>query len=463
MSASTPRAVVIGWDCAAPALTFERFADIMPHFTALRERGCWGKLRSSHPPITVPAWTCMLTSHNPGRLGFYGFRNRKPGGYAAQWIATNAAVHAPRVWDLLSQQGKRVCAFNVPQTYPVKPVNGVVVSSFLTPSTDSDFTHPLSLKAELEQVCDGYLIDVDNFRTEDKASLLKQIYTVSDKHHRAVLHLLDQQPWDFFMQVNMGPDRLHHGFWKFCDPQHPKYKPGNRFQNALSDFYTHLDEQLGEILERVDDEALVLVVSDHGAKAMKGSFSINDYFLQEGLLTLKEPVPPHSRLDEGKIDWPRTRAWAWGGYYSRVFLNVAGREPEGTIAPSEYERVRQEIADLIRAIPDDQGHVMNTQVFRPQELFTGPYVDEAPDLFAYLDDLSWRVGQDLNNGNLYRFDTEIGPDDAVHDHEGTFVMAGPKVSSRGELAGLQLMDVAPTVLHHLGLEPPADMEGQVIR
>lgn len=264
------------------------------------------------------------------------------------------------------------------------------------------------------------------------------------------------------MTVEMGPDRIQHGFWKYCDPEHPKYEPGNPFEGALADYYAYLDGQLGEILAKVGEEALVLVVSDHGAKAMEGSLNLNDFLIREGWLTLNREVPPGSRLDPQVIDWGRTRAWAWGGYYSRVFLNVAGREPQGTIAAADYERTREELAALIRSIPDDQGRPMATQVLKPQEIFSGPYVSEAPDLFVYFDDLSWRAGQDLNNPTLYSFDTEIGPDDAVHDYDGIFVMAGPGVVSRGELRGLQLMDVAPTVLHHLGFAPPGDMEGRIV-
>jgi predicted AlkP superfamily phosphohydrolase/phosphomutase len=106
---------------------------------------------------------------------------------------------------------------------------------------------------------------------------------------------------------------------------------------------------------------------------------------------------------------------------------------------------------------------MKTRAYRPAELFTGPYVDQAPDLMVYFDELNWRAGQDLNNPEMYSFDTEIGPDDAVHDYEGIFAMAGPGVESAGQLSGLQLMEVAPTVLHHLGQAVPEGMEGKIVR
>ena len=463
MAERPAQVVVVGWDSAPPAVVFESLASRLPNLSRLRERGCWGRLRSSDPPITVPAWTCMLTSKNPGALGFYGFRNRKPGGYDTDWIATNAAVKSRRVWDYLSEAGQTCCAHAVPQTYPVKPLNGMLVADFLTPGPESDYTYPISLKEELNQVCNGYQIDVEGFRTDDKAALLEQIYVVTDKHHLATQHLLGKQKWDFFMSVEMGCDRLQHGFWKYCDPEHPKYEPGSPFETSINDYYIHLDQQLGETLELVGEDALVMVVSDHGAKAMQGSLNLNDFFIREGLLVLNQEVPPGSRLKPAVIDWARTRAWAWGGYYARIFLNVEGREPQGTVPAAQYEKVRDEVAALIEAIPDDQGRPMQTRAYRPSELFTGEYVDQAPDLMVYFDQLNWRAGQDLNNPVLYSFDTEIGPDDAVHDYEGIFAMAGPGVESAGQLTGLQLMDVAPTVLHHLAQPVPADFEGKTVR
>jgi len=101
---------------------------------------------------------------------------------------------------------------------------------------------------------------------------------------------------------------------------------------------------------------------------------------------------------------------------------------------------------------------MDTKALRPQELFNGPYVDEAPDLLVYFDDLFWRAGQHLGNDSLYSFDTEIGPDDAVHDYDGIFVLSIPG-QQRGEKVRLQLMDVAPTVLKLLNVESPANFEG----
>ncbi|MCD6360063.1 MAG: alkaline phosphatase family protein [Armatimonadetes bacterium] len=458
--AAARRVVIIGWDCAPPQFVLGPYLEHMPNLRALVDDGVAGLLRSTDPPITVPAWTCMMSSVNPGQLGFFGFRNRRVGEYDGKWIANSSAVKVPRVWDLLSDAGRSVCVLNVPQTYPVSQVNGVMVSSFLTPDTSAEYTYPSGLKEQIERIADGYMIDVEGFRTEDKRALLEQIYEMTDKRFKVATALMQVDEWDFFMMVEMGPDRLEHGFWKYCDPAHPKYEPGNEFETAMLDYYVHLDGHLGRLIELAGDDAAVLVVSDHGGKAMQGSFCINDWLIQEGLLTLKAPVDTVTRFEADLVDWERTTAWAWGGYYGRVFLNVAGREPQGIVAPEDYERVRDELIERIKAVPDHRGWPMNTRVVRPEDVYTGPYVKDAPDLQVYMDDLNWRLGQDIGHEELYTFDTEIGPDDSVHDYCGMIAARAPGDSRLALGDPSHLMDVAPTVLDLLGEDIPDHMEGR---
>jgi predicted AlkP superfamily phosphohydrolase/phosphomutase len=273
--------MVIGWDCASPDLVLGTWKNDLPNINKLMRTGVSGPLRSTDPPITVPAWTAMMSSRNPGVLGFYGFRNRHIGTYDGKWIATSGAIKVKRAWEIASEAGKRVCVLNVPQTFPIKPVNGMLVSCFLTPSTDSNFVYPPELKEEVQRVSDGYIIDVDNFRTDDKQWLLDEIYRMTDKQFEVAKHFLQQEKWDFFMQVCMGPDRLGHGFWKYCDPNHPKYEPGNPFETSMIDYYRHIDAQLGELMALAGDDVTVLVVSDHGGKAMSGSLNLNEWLLDE--------------------------------------------------------------------------------------------------------------------------------------------------------------------------------------
>ena len=174
---------------------------------------------------------------------------------------------------------------------------------------------------------------------------------------------------------------------------------------------------------------------------------------------MKEPLSGVTRFKEENIDWSRTKAWGWGGYYARIFMNVAGREPEGIIAAEDYERERTELARKLEAIPDDRGQAMATRALRPEDLYASGDRTDAPDLFVYFDDLHWRAGQDIGHDSIWSFDTEIGPDDSVHDYYGMFLMSPAPEGQTGPREGLSILDVGPTVLRLLGLPVPAEMEG----
>jgi predicted AlkP superfamily phosphohydrolase/phosphomutase len=450
---------VVGLDCAEPTLVFDRWREHLPNLSRLMEAGTYGELTSTIPAITVPAWASMMSGKDPGQLGFYGFRNRADRTYENMTIATSRTVKTDRVWDMLSRAGKSVVVAGVPQTYPVTPVNGCLISSFLTPSTHSQFTYPAALKQEIEELVDGdYMFDVRQFRSENKDHLLEQIYELADQHHDLVKHLMMAKPWDFFMHVDMGVDRIHHGFWKYFDERHPLHVPGNPYETAVFDYYVHLDRQIGERLDLLDDDTVVLVVSDHGGKPMMGGICFNEWLKQEGYLVLEYQPEGIVPLEKCEVDWGKTLAWGSGGYYARLFLNVKGREPEGVIEPADYERVRDEIAGKIEAITDPEGNNIGSIAYRPEEIY-----DEvnniAPDLIVYFGNLSWRSVGSLGLDRIHTLENDTGPDDANHAQEGLYIYFDPRSPGQGWGPRRHLMDVAPTVLDLAGVPVPPDMQG----
>ncbi len=459
------RTLVIGLDCLTPQLVFDRHLDRLPVFKDLMARGYWGNLRSSDPPITVPAWSCMMTSKDPGQLGFYGFRNRKDHSYDALYFANSLAVREPTVWNILSRNRMDSVLVGIPQTFPPKPLRGCLVTGFLAPDNQSDYTYPPELKEEVERAADGYIIDVKDFRTENKDWLIEQIYEMTEKRFRVVRHLLKNKPWDFFMFVEMGPDRLHHGFWRYCDPEHRLYEPGNPYENVLLDYYVFLDKEIGRLLADVDlDSTALFVVSDHGAKGMKGGICVNEWLAREGYLKLKERPDGVRRLSMEDIDWSGTRVWGEGGYYSRLFFNVEGREPEGIIPPSEYEKTRAEIIAGLTALGDEQGRPIGTVVHRPEDLYRDTR-NVPPDLLVYFGNLDWRSVGSIGMGSVHTFENDTGPDDANHDYHGIFIAVDPRIppgDAGRRLEGVSLYDIAPSLLGCLGVRVPADMLGREI-
>ncbi len=451
--------MLLGLDCAEPSLVLERWRDQLPTISGLMERGSYGRLTSVIPPITVPAWSCMMASRTPGDLGVYGFRNRSDHSYDGGFIATSAAIEAPRLWDLVTRAGGSSIVLGVPGTYPPRPLKGVMVSCFLTPSLESRYTYPPALRDEIAEVVGEYVFDAKDFRTDDKERLLGQIYEMTDRRFALAQHLLATRPWDLFALVEMGPDRMHHAFWKYMDPEHRKHESGSPFESAILDYHRHVDGLLAKLLEQVDEDTVVFVLSDHGAKRLDGGIRINEWLRREGLLaTLAEPDGVSSLRDVG-VDWPRTTAWGEGGYYARVFLNVRGREPEGVVEPDEYEAVRDDLARRIAAIPDDAGRPISTAVYRPEDLYEEPH-GVPPDLIVVFGDLFWRsVGTVGGDEGIQTLENDTGPDDANHAQDGLYVVAGPGIEARGR-TDAHLLDIAPTVLEVLGIEREPGMRGE---
>ncbi|PYJ78297.1 MAG: phosphodiesterase [Verrucomicrobia bacterium] len=430
------RVMLIGLDCAAPELIFDRWLDDLPNLKSICRSGLHGPLRSCDPPITVPAWSVMMSSKSPGRLGVYGFRNRADYSYDRYSIANSLAIKEDRLWDILSRSGKRSIVIGVPGTYPPRPLNGLMVTDFLTPDTTCEYTHPPELKQEIERVVGEYILDVRDFRSGNKDKILADIYEMTRKRF---------------------------AFWDNMDPAHRFYEPGNKFENAIHDYYREVDREIGELLAFADDGTSVLVVSDHGAKRMDGGICVNEWLLANGYLALAEKPAHATPLSKVKIDWSRTKAWGDGGYYARVFLNVAGREPNGTIAPGDYEKVREELSAGLKAIPDENGHAIGTQVFRPEELYK-EVRGVAPDLIVYFGALFWRSVGSVGDGKIHTFENDTGPDGANHAENGIFLFrpADDGIPGGRRLDGLRIIDVAPTILRLFRLAIPVDMEGNVL-
>lgn len=460
------KVLVIGLDCAAPELVFEQWREELPNFRRVMDHGVWGRLESCIPAITVPAWSSMMSSKDPGTLGVYGFRNRSDHSYEKQMLANGTAIKVDRVWDILSRVGKKVITIGVPQTYPPKPVNGVQVGCFLSPSTKNParpYTYPASAMREIEAAVGEYFVDVPHFRTDDKEYLLRQIYAMTEKRFLLVKKWLVEKEWDFFMFVEMGVDRIHHGLWKYHDPTHHKYEVHPLYNTSIYDYYRYLDDEIGQILALIDEkETTVFIVSDHGAKKMDGGICVNEWLMREGYLALKSQPTKPTPFDMGEVNWSRTRVWGDGGYYGRIFLNIEGREPQGIVKPAEAQALCDELKAKFEAIVDPHGVNIGTRVFRPAEIYQASH-GVPPDLLVYFGDLFWRSVGSIGYDSIYTFENDTGPDDCNHAQFGMVIKHDPEVHERPggrELVGLQLMDMAPTILQQFGLPIPADMQGK---
>ncbi len=268
------------------------------------------------------------------------------------------------------------------------------------------------------------------------------------------------------MMVEIAPDRLHHGFWRFCRNDHRLFEPGNQYQHVLRDFYTYLDSCIGSLLNLLDDDTVAMVLSDHGAKTMSGGICINEWLVKNGYLVLRKEISKEINLTPDLVDWSRTSAWSEGGYYARVFLNVKGREPQGIIEPSDYESFRDELEAKLLSMTDEFGKPLANKILRPEKVYRR-VTNIAPDLIVYFDGLNRRAIGTLGHGKIHVYSNNTGPDDANHDLEGIFIATRMKDLRKGSpgkglISNLSCLDITPTILHEFGLKIPEHMGGQII-
>jgi predicted AlkP superfamily phosphohydrolase/phosphomutase len=459
-AAENTKVLVIGLDAVPSQLLFHDLTNELPNIKNMMKHGMYGVLKSCHPPITVPAWTVMMSSNDPGTLGIYGFRHRKGYSYTDGWIVNSNSIKQRRVWEILEQFGKKSVIIGVPPSFPPYKVNGKMISCFITPSSADQYTYPPEVKDEITKIAEGYKFDVV-FRTDDRDTVLQELYDMTEKRFRIITRWLSKKDWDFFMFVEIGTDRLHHAFWKFYDKRHPKYVPNNKYEKVIPQYYRYIDQKIGEILELIDENTIVLVVSDHGTKAMSGAFCINEWLIKEGYLVLNEYPKDIITLEKANVNWNKTTAWGWGGYYARIFLNVKGREQHGTINQEEYETFRSDLMKKLQEIKDPDARKMNTFVYRPEEMYKTA-IGDRPDLMVYFDDLNWRSAGTIGHNTMYLSENDTGPDDSVHSMEGSFIIYDPKGKWNGVSNKNTIYDIAPTILDIFKIKKPVDMQGSVI-
>jgi len=336
------KVAVFGLDSVPPEMIFEKLLEKLPNIKRMYQRGVHGSLRTCDPPITVPAWMVMMTGKNPGKLGIYGFRHRKNNSYNEGYIVNSTHIKEKTLWEILAERGRKSIVIGVPPSYPIKRLKNVtMVSCFLTPSQEKDFTNPPELKEEILRLTGGkYLFDV-TFRIEDRETIRKELFEMTLKRFDVAEYLVRKQGWDFFMLHEIGFDRLHHAFWKFFDPNHPKHVKGNAYEKIDEEYYEMVDERIGRLMELFPEDCTTFLLSDHGSASMKGAFCINEWLERVGYLVFKNKPIAKTEIEKAEIDWTKTKAWGWGGYYARIFFNVRGREPQGIIPPEELEKERK--------------------------------------------------------------------------------------------------------------------------
>ncbi len=408
------RTLVIALD-GFPFEVYARIRDELSNISGIADNGSWGVLRAIDPPITVPAWASMLTGRDPGELGIYGFRHLKRGSYSG-YIVSSVNLKARYMWESM---GLRSIVIGLPPGYPPRRYDrGVWISDFYTPDTNRVWTYP----PELGRSIGRYIFDVE-YRTEEKDRAFRELIEMTRLRWRVARRLMEEYRWDVFVIHEIGVDRAHHLFQKYYDPEHPRYEPGNRYEDYIPEYYRVLDREIGDLVGKAREvsggELSIYVLSDHGNQAQRGVYAINEWLIENGYLELEEEPRRGVDIEEARIRWGRTKVWAWGGYYARVFINRRGREPQGIVDGEEYLDLLRELKRKMKTIKAPWGYSHN-QVYEPSELYRAVRGDP-PDLIVYMDNLRTRPVQSIGYENPWLEENDRGPDDSLHSFNGVFI------------------------------------------
>ncbi|MDQ7028380.1 MAG: alkaline phosphatase family protein [Ardenticatenia bacterium] len=436
------RVVVVGLDGTPYSFLQEALrAGRLPNLGHLVKEGSLLRMTSVYPWVSSVAWATFMTGVNPAKHGIFGFIDRDPRTYRT-FIPVASHMRAPTLWERLSQAGKRVLVMNVPVTFPPKPVNGVLVAGFLSPSVEKA-VFPPDVASTLKGL--GYRVDADpRLARQSLEAMMETIQEALERRLAAFWHFWEQEAWDFAMLVIMETDRLHHFYWAHMEADHPRWAP------AFFEVYERIDAFIGRLAERLDDRTSLMLLSDHGFCSIKQEVYYNHWLHQAGYLRYREMRQASAR-EMFSVMAPSSRAYSMDP--GRVFIHLKGRERDGSVAPEEYERLREEVIEAAECLElPETGEKPVLKAYRREELYHGPYLEQAADII-----LAPANGYDPK-GAIYK-DVLARRDPVMvgmHTYDDAFVYVRGARVARAEA---NILDVKPTVLDLLNLDVPAELDG----
>ncbi|HKO03190.1 MAG TPA: alkaline phosphatase family protein [Candidatus Acidoferrales bacterium] len=301
----------------------------------------------------------------------------------------------------------------------------------------------------------------------DEAAYLAQCALVLAERERMMDHEFARFTEGLFFIVFDTPDRVQHMFWRFRDPQHPFHEPDRapEFIRQIEEHYRHYDGVLARVMEHADEQTLLVVLSDHGFGTFRRAVHINTWLWREGLLALHGAHKPDEELGDGftQVDWSKTRAYALG--LAGIYLNRKGREREGIVDDDgDADRVRRAIVAGLAGLPDPaSGRVAIHSVGRAEELYSGAYAAEAPDLlvnYAPGYRVSWQTALGGMPRALFEDNLRRWSGDHIIDPQAVPGILLMNRAAAPAAAPPDIRDLAPTILAHFGVAPHPAMEGQ---
>lgn len=452
------RVLLICLDGAMPGLALDTWRSHLRMFDRLAERGVWGRLRSSVPWTSMPARLCLLSGQDPGQLGVYGPRRRTSYRTVQQTDADGQAIQEPRIWDIVGGGGRRVGVI-AGQAAPA-PTGARVTQISDAPAPGSrTVTFPPALAPQVDQWLEDASLKHLPAPADMAGQLIQSAYLRTEQRFLLARRLLARETYDCFVLADDGIATVQRALWHTLDSSHPRYAPDHPDAGAIGSFYRFVDDLIAELLEMVDSDTIVAVASAHGSEALRGDLALNEWLLASGDLALRSPPPQPTALEHCDIDWARTRAWAADS--GAIYLNVAGRDPEGHIPAEQAALYSASLAERLRALRDPGG-APALEVYRPSALYAATK-GICPDLLAACALPGWRLTDTLGHGDAWVPASGAQPEAACDSPTGFLLLYDPHSPGGGrQIDEHTIYDVAPTLLQLLNQPSPRRMRGHAI-
>jgi predicted AlkP superfamily phosphohydrolase/phosphomutase len=438
----------------------------LPNFHRLMQEGSFGTCLSTIHPLTPQAWASFLTGKNPGKHGLYDFGVRKAGAYDLR-LTTSRDRQGPAIWNCLNEYGLKAGIINVPLTYPTEPLNGFMISGMHTP-TLREGVFPETLFEEIIGKFPDYQIDVMSHWFNDYDIFLEKLKRMTEVRMKLGEYLYFKYRPDFFCMVLVAVDRVQHALWGQMDhPMENHRKRGWKYAQSVFEAYQQIDGYLGRILNALNDETVLIVMSDHGFGSLKKDVYLNRFLIKKGFMKIK-PRKSRKPFDMASpfanIDWSKTRAYSHG-LFGNIFVNLKGREPQGIVREGEdYERVVNSLINNLNGFrdPDEGKKRVVSHIYRRQELYHGPFLYGAPDLLVVMRDYEYitRGGFEFIGDSL--FSPPGINHSGNHRMNGISFFLGPQIKNGFRFSDIQITDLMPTILAILGVPVPRDVDGKVV-
>lgn len=455
--------MVIGLDGASIELIHQFNSEgALPTFAKLINKGLSYSLTSTTPPHTAPGWVSSLTGVNPGKHGIYQFWDTQSPSYVGRFMGSND-VGLPFIWDILNEKGYKTGLINIPMSHPPKEINGYILTWPL--SNTLRYCYPDDLILEIAKQQGHYASDLVTM-FQGNVNYINEALEITRKRLQTIKYLVKNKPVDFFMAVFTEIDRVSHFYWHYMVNNNCE----TDLRDAIRKIYIETDKVLGEILELLDEESILMIYSDHGFEQGILDFYVQTYLIQIGLMQLQVETPDYVMKDNWfeykqnnkiyTVDWDKTVAYiASPGSYG-ININLKGRQANGIVKPSDYETVCQKVIKQLK-------HVINPlnnkqlfkEVVRSSSIYSGNYSRFAPDIIMIPEKWGIMVHHKITSGNIFGFNPE---QKGMHSMDGFFLLHGNGVEKLNHRPPNDLRDIAPTILDLFNIPIPSYMEGRSI-